>query len=128
MWLFNRDTSEPLKYKGKDVLLSNGQVAEWDPDFPLGLAVVVPSGVEVPDEDNMYAFNIHFSGNHNLLKEFNVIYHHGNHHATSRTDKRIKARCYFRVRGRAAPAPTADAEGQSFATVSPTCVMKTHWL
>ena len=97
-----------------------------DSDFPLDLAVVVPSGVEVPDEDNKYAFNIHFSGNRNLLKEFNVIYHHGNHHATSRTDKRVKARCYFQVRGRAAPAPTAGTEGQSVATGSPTSAMTTN--
>jgi len=104
MWLFKRDSTAPLE----GVKLRSGLVAEWDHEFPLGLAVVVPSGAEISDEENKYACNVHFCGRHNLLRKFNVIFHHGNHHEKSRTDKRIKARCYFRIRilAMAEPAPS----------------------
>jgi len=91
MWLFKRDTSTPLR----GVKLSSGLIAEWDPEFPLGLAVVVPSGEVNPVEGNTHVLKLHFGGRRNLLKNSNVIYLHSE---KSRTDKRIKARCYFRIR------------------------------
>jgi len=109
MWLFKRDTSAPLE----GVKLRSGLAAEWDSEFPLGLAIVVPSGVDISDEENKYAFNVHFCGRHNLLKKFNVIFHHGNHYEKSRTDKRIKARCYFRIRTFAAPESTITFVGNT---------------
>ena len=58
-------------------------------------------------------FQSAFCGRHNLLKKFNVIFHHGNHYEKSRTDKRIKARCYFRIRTFAAPESTVRFAGNT---------------
>jgi len=104
MWLFKKDSSTPLK----GVKVPSGLVAEWDPGFSLGLAIVAPSGQATSDDENVHALKMHFCGRRNRIKNSNVIFLHSE---KSRTDKRIKARCYFRIRIRAmaVPDPTAKA-------------------
>jgi hypothetical protein len=68
----------------------------------------VPSDEVIPDEENTQALKIHFGGRQNLLKNSNVIFKHSE---KSRTDRRIKARCYFRIRpslATAAPEPEIE--------------------
>jgi hypothetical protein len=107
LWLFKRNTYTPLK----GVNFHSGFVAEWDPEFPLGLAIVVPSDEVIPDEENTQALKMHFGGRRNLLKNSNVVFLHSE---KSRTDKRIKARCYFRIRpSRTMTAPATEAVAQA---------------
>ena len=95
-------------------------MAEWDPDLPLGLAIVVPSDEGnpegSPDEENTHELKIHFGGRRNLLKNSNVVYLHSE---KTRTDRRIKARSYFRIRpSRSIDVPKPDPEPTAGATDS----------
>lgn len=104
----------------KGVNCCGGLVAEWDPDLPLGLAIVVPSDEGnpegSPDEENTHELKIHFGGRRNLLKNSNVVYLHSE---KTRTDRRIKARSYFRIRpSRSIDAPKPEPEPAAGATES----------
>jgi len=111
MWLFKRNPSASLR----GVKLPSGLVADWDPEFPMGLAIVVPSGAEISDDENAYAYRMHFGGRRNLLDDSNVIFLHSE---KSRTDKRIKARCYFKICIRAKAACDPDTYGNEMPEIA----------
>jgi len=41
MWLFD--------YEGAN--FSVGHIAEWDPEIPLGIAIIAPSGADISDDE-----------------------------------------------------------------------------
>jgi hypothetical protein len=56
LWLFRRNTSAPLS----GVSFDDGLVAEWDPEMAVGLAIVVPSEEDDPDEESTQELKMHF--------------------------------------------------------------------
>jgi len=91
LWIFKRNTSVPLK----GVKICKGLGAEWDPELTVGLVIVVPNNEDAFNEENIRPSRIHFGGRRNLLKNSNVVFLHSE---KSRTDRRIKAQCYIRIR------------------------------
>lgn len=117
-WFFEREYG-PLKNGNDDVILSDGQVAEWDPNYPLGLVIVMPSGVHTSHGETIeHEKMMHFGGRFHLLMNTKVVIRY---FSKELTDKRIIARCYFRVRARVEAAPEG-APAQRLAPNTPTSV------
>jgi hypothetical protein len=77
------------------VFYKDGTKAEWDSDFTLGLAVVAPTGAVISIEEAARPLTMHFGGRPIRFKNSNVVYKGS---SKDRTDKRIQARCYYRIR------------------------------
>jgi len=79
----------------------------------------MPSGVQTSDGETIeHEKMVHFGGRYHRLKNTNVVIRY---FSKELTDKRIIARCYFRVRARVEAAPEG-APAQRLATSTPTSV------